>query len=58
MSPIKREVILIVVAVLLLVLAITVFVRSRGFNDHVLAALGILGGIAVVIVALPVGKDK
>jgi hypothetical protein len=49
----KRLVCLIIVAVLVFVLAIIVLIHSRGLTDHLLAVIGLLGGVAVVVVSLP-----
>jgi peptidoglycan/LPS O-acetylase OafA/YrhL len=59
-SKARRLAYLILLAVALLVLAIIVLVTSRSVDTDLLAAIGILGGLAIVVVALPVtnGDDK
>lgn len=44
---------LIVLAVACLALAVIVLVRNRTPDDDILAVIGVLGGAAIVIVALP-----
>ena len=56
MTPTRRLATLIVIAVAMLVLAILVFVHKPSFDTDLLAIIGLLGGIAVVIVALPQTK--
>jgi peptidoglycan/LPS O-acetylase OafA/YrhL len=56
--PAKRQAILVVIAVAVLVLALIVFSTDRSTGDHLLAAIGLLGGLAIVIVSLPEDKDK
>jgi hypothetical protein len=57
-TPTRRQAYLIVIAALLLALAVIVLVRSRSLDDDLLAVIGLLGGVAVVIVSLPENKDK
>jgi hypothetical protein len=49
---------LILLAVAMLVLAIIVYVRNRGADNDLLATIGILGGLAVVVVVLPTTNGK
>ena len=53
MKPARRQAVLILLAVAALVLALTVLVRNRSLDVDLLAALGIVGGLAIVVVALP-----
>jgi hypothetical protein len=55
---VKREVVLILLAVIALVLAIIVFVISQSLSTDLLAALGLVGGAAIVIVSLPNGNGS
>jgi hypothetical protein len=50
----RRTAILIVLGVVILVLAGTVLARNRSLDDELLATIGIVGGLAVVVVSLPV----
>jgi hypothetical protein len=54
----RRLLYLILLAVAVLTLALIILVRSRSLDDDMLAAIGILGGLAIVIVALPSNGDK
>jgi peptidoglycan/LPS O-acetylase OafA/YrhL len=58
MSNVRRQAILIALAVLLLVLAIIVFATAKDWDLRALAAMGLIGGIAVVIVSLPENGKK
>ena len=58
MSELKRQVILILLGVVTLVLALIVLIRNRDLDVDLLAALGIVGGIAIVVVSLPRGNGK
>jgi len=49
----RRNLYLILLGVATLVIAIIVMVRNRSLDTDLLAALGILGGLAIVVVALP-----
>jgi hypothetical protein len=49
----KRQAILVILAVLLLVVAIIVWVTSHSLDIDLLAAGAIIGGIAVMVVSLP-----
>jgi len=53
---VKREAALILLAVVALVLAIIVFVISQSLSTDLLAALGLVGGAAIVVVSLPNGN--
>jgi hypothetical protein len=54
---IKREVYLILLGVFALTLATIVLVLNRDIQSDLLAVLGIAGGIAIVIVSLPVNGN-
>jgi hypothetical protein len=53
MNPARRLAILILLGVAMLVLALIVYIRNRGTDNDLLATIGILGGLAVVVVTLP-----
>lgn len=58
MSTARRMAALILLGVAVLVLAIIVLIRNRNIDSDLLAVTAILGGLAIVVVALPVnGKD-
>jgi hypothetical protein len=50
----RRTAILIVLGVVVLVLAGTVLARNRSLDDELLATIGVVGGLAIVVVSLPV----
>jgi hypothetical protein len=50
--------ILILLGVAMLVLAIIVYVTGRTYDLDLLATIGILGGLAVVVVTLPQNGKK
>jgi hypothetical protein len=52
MNPARMRAVLIVVAAAVLALALTVLIRNRSPDDEMLAILGLLGGVAIVVVAL------
>ena len=54
MSPVKRQIYLLLLAVLVLVLSLVVLIRNRSIDVDILAVLGILSGLAIVVVALPI----
>jgi hypothetical protein len=58
MTPAKRAAILILFGVGVLVLAIFVLIRNRDLDNDLLAAIGILGGLAIVVVSLPGSNGK
>ena len=58
MTAVKREVWLLLLAVAVLVISITVLVRNRSLDTDLLAALGVLGGAAMIVVALPTRNGK
>jgi hypothetical protein len=43
-------------SVVVLVLAIIVLIRNRSLDDDLLALIGLVGGLAIVIVSLPVAN--
>jgi hypothetical protein len=58
MSAVRREVWLLLLAVAVLVISITVLIRNRDLDTDLLAALGVLGGVAMIVVALPARNGK
>jgi hypothetical protein len=58
-SQARKLAALILLGVAMLVLAILVYTRDRRVDDDLLATIGILGGVAVVVVTLPTnGRDN
>jgi hypothetical protein len=62
-SRARRTALLILLGVGVLSLAVVVFVLNRDVPSDLLAVIGLLGGLAIVVVALPVngngnGKGK
>jgi len=57
-STVRREVWLIILAVIVLTLSLIVLIRNRDLDTDLLAALGVLGGVAMVVVALPGRNGK
>ena len=53
MNPTKKQVALILLAVATLVIALIVLIRNRNLDVDLLAILGIIGGIAIIVVSLP-----
>jgi hypothetical protein len=58
MSAVKREVWLLILAVVVLTLSLIVLIRNRDIDTDLLAALGLLGGVAMIVVALPSRNGK
>jgi len=58
MNPVKRTVYLMLCGVAALTLALVVLVRNHDLGETLLAALGIVGAIAIIIVSLPSNGDK
>lgn len=56
MSRARQLAVLILIGVAVLVLSIIVQASARDFQERLLAAVGILGGLAIVVVSLPVDK--
>jgi hypothetical protein len=54
MSRLRRQAILILFGVAVLTLSIIVIIRNRSPDDEMLAVIGIIGGLAIVVVSLPV----
>jgi hypothetical protein len=55
----RRTVYLIVLGAAALAIAIIVWVRHKSLETDLLAALGVLGALAIIIVAIPSnGKEK
>jgi hypothetical protein len=57
-SPVRREVILILCGVAAFVLGLIVLIRNRDLDTDLLAALGLVGGVAIIAVALPGSNGK
>jgi hypothetical protein len=49
----KRKVLLSICSVIALVLALVVLIGGRTYQERLLAALGLVGGVAILIVSLP-----
>lgn len=59
MTPARRLAYLIGLAVAVLALSVVVFVLNRGLDFDLLAVIGLLGGLAIAVTALPTnGGDK
>jgi hypothetical protein len=52
-SDARRVSVLVVLGVAVLALAVVVFVLNRGVASDLLAVVAVLGGLAIVVVALP-----
>jgi hypothetical protein len=48
----------ILLGVLVLALSVIVFILNRNVASDLLAAVGLLGGLAIIINALPIGNGK
>jgi len=57
-SAVRREVWLILLAVAVLVISLVVLIRNRDLDTDLLAVLGLLGGVAMIVVALPGRNGK
>jgi uncharacterized membrane protein len=55
----KREIYLIILGVVVLVLSILVLIQNKSLTDELLGTVGVVVGLAILIVSLPVngGKD-
>jgi hypothetical protein len=51
--PQRRMTYLVLLAVVVLVLSLIVLVRNRSLETDLLAACAIVGGLAIIVVALP-----
>jgi hypothetical protein len=60
MSPVRRVTTLILLGVAVLVISILVQISARDLTEHLLGVVGILSGLAIVVLSLPTsnGKDK
>jgi hypothetical protein len=58
MTPAHRLAYLIVLAVAVLVMSVVVIVRDRSLDDELLAVIGLCGGVAIVVTALPAGNGN
>jgi hypothetical protein len=52
-TRVRRELYLILLGVAMLVLAIIVLIRNRSLDTDLLAVMALIGGLAIVVVALP-----
>ena len=52
MTPARLRFVLVVVGAAVLALALVVIIRNRSPDDEMLAGIGLLGGVAIVAVAL------
>jgi hypothetical protein len=53
MSSAKRIALLILLGVAVLTVSLVVLIRNRDIDTDLLATIGILGGLAIVVVSLP-----
>jgi hypothetical protein len=58
MSRTRQLAIFIVLGAIMLALAIVVWILNRDTSSDILAVIGLLGAIAVVVVALPISNGK
>jgi uncharacterized membrane protein len=58
MTRARRQALMILLGVICLTLAIIVLVRNRSPDDELLAILGLVGGVAIVVVTLPGNGDR
>jgi len=54
----RRAAVLILLGVAVLTLALIVIVRNRSLDDELLAIVALLGGLAIVITALPANGSR
>jgi vacuolar-type H+-ATPase subunit I/STV1 len=57
MTPTRKLAIMILLGVAVLTLSIIVFILNRDSSTDILAAIGILGGLAIVVVSLPTSNN-
>jgi len=57
-SPTRRTVYLILLGVAALVVGAIVLVISKGWSEHLLASACVVGGFAMIVVALPTKGDQ
>lgn len=57
-SRVRQIASLILLGVAVLVLSILILIRNRSLDVDLLAVIGILGGLAIVVVALPTQNGK
>jgi hypothetical protein len=57
MTPVRRQALLILLAVACLTLAVIVLARNRSLDDELLATAALVGGVAIVVISLPVRKE-
>ena len=53
MNKTKRTAALILLGVAVLTLSLIVLIRNRSLDTDLLAAIGLVGGLAIVVVSLP-----
>ena len=56
MSPARRQATLILLGVATLTLSLIIIIRNRSLDTELLAWIGIIGGLAIVVVSLPVDR--
>jgi len=52
-SPVKRQIYLLLLAVIVLVISLLVLIRNRNLDVDLLAVITFLGGLGLIVVALP-----
>jgi hypothetical protein len=57
-TPARRAFILIMLGVAVLTLALVILIRNRSLDVELLAVIGLLGGLAIVVVSLPAANGK
>jgi hypothetical protein len=58
MTSARRVALLILCGVAVLTLSLIVLVRNRSLETDLLAAIGLVGGVAIVIVSLPAANGR
>jgi hypothetical protein len=54
----RREVALIIAGVLVMALSIVVLILNQSASSEILAAIGLVGGIAIIVNLLPANGDS
>jgi hypothetical protein len=57
MTAARRLAVLVCIGVAVLTLSIIVLARTRNVDEHLLAIVGLLGGLAIVVVSLPTDSN-
>lgn len=57
MTRARRQLVMILLGVVCLTLALIVLIRNRSPDDELLAILGLVGGLAIIVVTLPGNGD-